>query len=192
MTLRWVTAAVALVFVGGCGHPSFDQQVKNLPPERSQASHHRTWTAPGPAGATGTASSRSYTRATIDHVVDGDTLATSAGKVRLLAIDTPEVYFHVECGGPEASAAMKRLLVPGDSVRLHPDSRQPDTDKYGRLLRFVHKTRPGLDDLNREMIREGWAQVYRRFPTTKTSKYLEVQAVAERNDRGVWGLCGGF
>src|SRR4051812_22500337 len=74
------------------------------------------------------------TRSTVVRVTDGDTIVTDAGKVRLLAIDTPEVYFHEECGGREASAAMKRLLHPGDRVRLRSDSTQPDTDRYGRLL----------------------------------------------------------
>jgi endonuclease YncB( thermonuclease family) len=63
----------------------------------------------------------------IDHVVDGDTVDLANGaKVRLVQIDTPEVYFGVECYGPRASAIAKRLLPYGTKVRLAPD---PATDR---------------------------------------------------------------
>src|SRR3954469_11613680 len=74
---------------------------------------------------------------TVQRVVDGDTIKTDAGTVRILAIDTPEVYGHRECGGPEASARMKALLHPGYHVRLVRDEGEPDKDRYGRLLRYV-------------------------------------------------------
>jgi len=49
----------------------------------------------------------------VERVVDGDTIALRNGqRVRLVQIDTPEVYFGVECYGPQASAAAKQLLPP--------------------------------------------------------------------------------
>ena len=58
----------------------------------------------------------------IDHVADGDTVTLRNGqRVRLVQIDTPEVYFGVECYGPQASATTKRLLAPSTRVRLLPD-----------------------------------------------------------------------
>jgi endonuclease YncB( thermonuclease family) len=55
----------------------------------------------------------------IGHVVDGDTVDLTGGaKVRLVQIDTPEVYFGVECYGRQASAITKRLLPGGTKVRL--------------------------------------------------------------------------
>ena len=49
-----------------------------------------------------------------DHVADGDTVdLTNGAKVRLVQIDTPEVYFSPECYGKQASAITKRLLAPG-------------------------------------------------------------------------------
>ena len=54
----------------------------------------------------------------IDHVTDGDTVVLRNGqRVRLVQIDTPEVYFGTECYGPQASAATKRLLPAGTRVR---------------------------------------------------------------------------
>jgi endonuclease YncB( thermonuclease family) len=60
--------------------------------------------------------------AVVDHVADGDTIAVRVGgrdeDIRFIGIDTPEVYFGVECGGPQASASMKRMLGPGDRVAI--------------------------------------------------------------------------
>ena len=54
----------------------------------------------------------------IDHVTDGDTVVLTNGqKVRLVQIDTPEVYLGTECYGPQASATTKRMLPVGTRVR---------------------------------------------------------------------------
>jgi hypothetical protein len=42
----------------------------------------------------------------------------NAQRVRLVQIDTPEVYFGAECYGRQASATTKRLLPEGVRVRL--------------------------------------------------------------------------
>lgn len=71
----------------------------------------------------------------IDHVTDGDTVVLRNGqKVRLVQIDTPEVYFGTECYGPQASATTKRLLPEGVRVRLLPEPATDRIDDYGRLL----------------------------------------------------------
>ena len=84
--------------------------------------------------------------ARIDHVADGDTVdLTNGGKVRLVQIDTPEVYFHPECYGKRASAITKRLLAPGTLVRLTSEPATDSVDVYGRLLRYVTRVRDGLN-----------------------------------------------
>jgi hypothetical protein len=51
----------------------------------------------------------------LDHVVDGDTVALRNGqRVRLVQIDTPEVYFGTECYGKQASQTTKREPPPSD------------------------------------------------------------------------------
>lgn len=49
-------------------------------------------------------SAETSSRATVDHVADGDTIQVAVNghreDVRLIGIDTPEVYFGAECGGP--------------------------------------------------------------------------------------------
>lgn len=74
-------------------------------------------------------------------VVDGDTIETSAGTVRLIGIDTPE---RGECGHEEASSAIGRLLATGDPVTLELPEGQNDRDRYDRLTRYVI-TADGVD-----------------------------------------------
>ena len=55
----------------------------------------------------------------IDHVADDDTVTLRNGqRVRLVQIDTPEVYFGTECYGKAAFALTKRLLPSGTLARL--------------------------------------------------------------------------
>src|SRR5215831_11952415 len=69
----------------------------------------------------------------IDHVADGDTVdLTSGAKIRLVQIDTPEVYFSPECYGRQASNLTKRLLPPGTLVRLAAEPATDRVDRYGR------------------------------------------------------------
>ena len=81
----------------------------------------------------------------IGHVADGDTVVLQDGStVRLVQIDTPEVFFHEECFGEQASAETKRLLPKNTLVRLVRDPTTDSTDQYGRLLRYVIRS-DGLD-----------------------------------------------
>ena len=126
-------------------------------------------------------------------VIDGDTIKVRlrgrARDVRLIGIDTPEVYGGVECGGRRASRSMKRMLDRGDPVRLIRDRSQDNRDRYGRLLRYA--TLRGRD-VGRRQIRKGWAKPYvyeTRFARLRS--YRRAKLKAKRHDRGVWRRCGG-
>ena len=95
--------------------------------------------------------------ARIDHVADGDTVdLTSGARVRLVQIDTPEVYFSPECYGEQASPVTKRLLQVGTRVRLYREPNTNAVDQYGRLLRYVFRVSDGLD-VNLQLVRVGAA-----------------------------------
>ena len=95
----------------------------------------------------------------IDHVADGDTITLRDGdRVRFVQVDTPEVYFGVECYG-QASRITKRLLPPGTSVRLMAEPATDRIDRYGRLLRYVVRTRDNLN-VNVYLVRIGAATPY--------------------------------
>jgi endonuclease YncB( thermonuclease family) len=50
----------------------------------------------------------------VDHVVDGDTIALRNGqRVRLVQIDTPEVFFGAECYGRAASRPTVLISTAG-------------------------------------------------------------------------------
>lgn len=134
-------------------------------------------------------------RGTVTKVVDGDTIDVRLRsgverRVRLVGIDTPEVYLGVECGGPEASVSLKRRLPIGTRVRLVSDPTQDRVDRYGRILRYVIKLSNG-HDMNRTQIRRGWATVYvyNHNPFERVNSYRKAQSDALAGARGIWGVC---
>lgn len=82
-------------------------------------------------------------------VVDGDTIDLGNGQtVRLVGIDTPE---RGECGSERASDNLARMVL-GKRVRLAVSDE--DTDRYGRLLRYVDV---GTVDAGLAQIKQGYA-----------------------------------
>lgn len=134
-------------------------------------------------------------QARVIKVVDGDTvdvrLANGRKKrVRLIGIDTPEIYGGTECGGPRASRSAKRMLPRGTRVRLISDSTQDRVDRYGRLLRYVVKANSGRD-INRAQLGMGNATVYvyANNPFKRVAGYRRAQRDARADDRGIWRHC---
>jgi micrococcal nuclease len=125
----------------------------------------------------------------VARVGDGDSIELESGeRVRLLQIDAPELG-EDECYGEEAAAALEDLLRPGSSVRLEDDSRLDDTDRFDRLLRYVH-----LGDLNvnLELVRRGAASVwFVDGPGRYADELLDAAREAQAAGRGLWGACPG-
>jgi micrococcal nuclease len=137
------------------------------------------------------------TPATVSRVIDGDTLVarladSSEITVRLIGIDTPETVkpgTPVECGGQQASDAMKQL-AEGQQVNLVSDPTQDAVDRFGRSLFYVDRT-DGVD-VGEEMLRAGWANVFvfaQDFQ--RLSRYRAARTKARDADAGAWGLCDG-
>src|SRR5262245_60944292 len=127
----------------------------------------------------------------IARVVDGDTVyLTNGAKVRLVQIDTPEVYFGAECWGHQASAETSRLLPVGTAVRLAREPATDSVDRYGRLLRYVFRVRDELN-VNVFLVRHGDAAPY--FYAGRQGRYAGVlkraALRARRLRRGLWGAC---
>jgi micrococcal nuclease len=122
---------------------------------------------------------------------DGDTLRLSGiGRVRLIGVDTPEVYGRVECYGHEASAFTARVLPPGTRVRyrLGPEPR----DRYGRALAYVW-----LSDgrfFNQMLVDQGYASVLTIPPDVDyAGRFRAAERRARRAERGLWSprTCAG-
>lgn len=124
------------------------------------------------------------TSARVTRHTDGDTLWLSGiGKVRLIGIDTPEVYGEVECYGRRASDFVKRLVPLGAKVRYRLGAEE--RDRYGRALVYVW-----LGDgrfLNRVLVARGYAQTLTIPPNVE---YADEFAAAAKRARlrglGLW------
>ncbi|ANB61483.1 thermonuclease family protein [Anoxybacteroides amylolyticum] len=130
--------------------------------------------------------------ATVERVVDGDTLKVHIGKkeetVRLLLVDPPESVHPtkpVQPFGPEASQYMKKLLPPGTKVALEFDVRE--RDKYGRLLAYVWL---GNKMVNELLLEKGYARVAYVFePNTKyVDEFRRIQEEARKKRLKIWSI----
>lgn len=127
-----------------------------------------------------------YEKVKVARVVDGDTFETDKGaKVRLIGVNTPESVkpnSPVEYFGKEASEFTKQRLT-NQTVYLEKDA--GDTDKYGRLLRYVY-----LEDgtmYNELLAKEGYARIMTIPPNVKyKDKFLEAERYARENNKGLW------
>jgi len=132
-------------------------------------------------------------RELVTKVVDGDTIGLEDGRtVRFVGMDTPETVDPrrpVGCFGKEASNETKALLS-GKVVILQKDV--SDTDKYGRILRYVFLPLENGETLfvNDYLVREGFAKVYTYPPDVKfDNQFREAEKEARENKRGLWGKC---
>jgi|GEM_PF-437091 len=122
---------------------------------------------------------------TVSRVIDGDTFSvTGGGMVRMMGINTPEVdqYFY------EEAKEVLSLMIDKTSVSLERDI--SDTDKYGRLLRYVFA---GELFVNLEMVKRGFANVFTVPPDIKyTDELLEAERYARENNLGLWEISAGY
>ncbi len=138
--------------------------------------------------------------ATVDHVVDGDTVVVRRGgrevTVRLVQIDAPESsstrFGAPDACGPAATAFARTLTGPGDAVTVEPAGEDAQ-DRYGRTLAILHLGGPDARSFQLAMVRAGWAEPYVVGGNrTRILGALEDAAdTARRERRGVWARCGG-
>lgn len=135
----------------------------------------------------------SFEKVVVSRVVDGDTVVLSDGRrVRFIGVDSPESTKTVEFYGREASTYTKSQLT-GKTVYLEKDV--SETDKYGRLLRYVWLSLPSeISDseirskmYNAILVLEGYAQSGTYPPDVKYQEYLtRYNSEARSMDKGLW------
>lgn len=132
----------------------------------------------------------------IDHFIDGDTIAVKMdgadGKtqsIRMIGVDTPETHkpnSPVQCYGP-AAAAYTKNIIGTSKVRLEADEKSTNRDRYNRLLRYVYLPDGRL--VQGELIKNGYGFAYTDFPFTKSNEFVQYQATAKTDNKGLWGNC---
>lgn len=118
-------------------------------------------------------------------VADGDTITLKSyqgkEKIRFAQIDAPETSHFGSTPQPfgKESAAFLRSLVSGKNVRVEVEA----VDQYGRNVGTVFVD--GIN-VNRELIKNGYAWVYRQYAHDAALMELEKSARARRV--GLWML----
>jgi len=129
----------------------------------------------------------SYSYYAVKKVYDGDTVQLRDGrKIRLLAINTPEVEHNNQVAQAGGEAAKKWLIktLKGKKIRLEFD--QERRDKYKRHLAHIF-TDQG-EHINYELVRLGYASVNVFPPNLKyIPELMDQQQIAESQQRGIWG-----
>jgi len=126
--------------------------------------------------------------ARVQRVVDGDTVRlVGLGPVRLIGVNTPEVYGHVQCFGPEASAFAKRVMRKGAEVRYRIG--REGHDRYGRLLAYVWLPDGRL--FNKMLVDGGYAEPLTIHPNDQLAPTFRAAAAhARAAHAGMWAHPG--
>lgn len=115
------------------------------------------------------------------HAIDGDSFTLGQTEIRLHGIDAPE--YRQTCRSDDGAAQpcgkmardqLSRLIRTGTVT-----CRWIERDRYGRQ---VSECKAGALDINREMVRLGWAVAYRKHSLA----YLSAEADAKKARRGIW------
>ncbi|WP_281019928.1 thermonuclease family protein [Minwuia sp. IMCC3060] len=113
-------------------------------------------------------------------VTDGDTVVIRSERIRLHGIDAPESAQTCEAGGKVWRCGQQASLALADKIgRLPVRCETFQRDRYGRAIAIC---RQGQTDLNRWMVRNGWALAYRRYSTD----YVAAENEAKNAGLGIW------
>ena len=113
-------------------------------------------------------------------VVDGDTIHIGKNKIRLHGIDAPErdqkCIFNNEdweCGNNSTLALIR--MIGNQPVKCQING----VDRYNRSIAVCFS---GKKNLNKMMVKNGWAIAYRYY----SKDYIDEEFIAERKKLGIW------
>ncbi len=116
----------------------------------------------------------------IARVIDGDTIEIRGQRIRLHGIDAPESKQFCEKHGEEYRCGQQASLALADIVGQSVIRCEPNgVDRYKRIIGVCFK---GDQDLNRWMVRNGWAVAYRRY----SKDYVTDEESASSAGIGIW------
>lgn len=128
----------------------------------------------------------------LDRVIDGDTVVvkTNAGDsvvVRILGIKSFESSPPKAASARFGAQAVDALRQLGGSGPIRVLLASPAKDRHGRTLATLVV---GGEDLGLSLVKRGLSLVYTPYPFPAMSLYLEAQAAARFDKRGLWGDAG--
>ncbi len=114
------------------------------------------------------------------HAIDGDSFRAGDVEIRLYGIDAPEYRQMCSDSGKQIACGRMALdalsrLIRNKNVRCT----IIDRDRYGRQ---VSVCKDGALEINREMVRLGWAVAYRKHALD----YVVAEREAKNVKRGIW------
>jgi endonuclease YncB( thermonuclease family) len=114
-------------------------------------------------------------------IIDGDTIEIAGQRVRLHGIDSPESKQKCrKSSGSEYHCGTMATFALAELIEEHwVKCVGEGTDRYGRLIGTCFT---GPVNLNKELVRRGWAVAYRRY----SSYYIAVENEAKSAQRGLW------
>ena len=122
---------------------------------------------------------------TVSRISDGDTVTCQGYgltfKVRLAGIDTPEKGSKKRPGQPYAEQARKYLqsIILNKQVSI----KQVGLDGYNRILGIIYVSGR---DINLEMIKQGFAEVYRGKHSFDVKPFWEAEKEARAKKLKIW------
>jgi micrococcal nuclease len=133
----------------------------------------------------------------VEWIYDGDTIkVVNVGKVRLIGIDAPEREsspkdsYYMRQGISRktlrsfAARATRFNIQHAKNRVVRLESTRRKRDDYGRLLAFVYLPDGSL--LNRLLVENGLAAVYRRFDFPYKESFLAAEQEAREVGKGLW------
>tara|TARA_B100001057_G_scaffold328291_1_gene328618 strand:+ start:982 stop:1461 length:480 start_codon:yes stop_codon:yes gene_type:complete len=114
------------------------------------------------------------------NIIDGDTVHINGNKIRLHAIDAPEI--NQKCSknkiswncGIDATKFLKKI-IGNEKISCETNAK----DRYNRFIGVCYKNEI---DLNSEMVANGWAIAYRYY----SLDYINQEEQAKKEKKGIW------
>ena len=113
-------------------------------------------------------------------VTDGDSLRISNQKIRLWAIDAPELQQTCQQLGVSWPCGAEAMVALTEHIGSHSVScRKEDIDRYGRIVAecFI-----GDSSINEWLVGNGWALAYRQY----SAKFTSAEDQAKSRKSGLW------
>jgi len=113
-------------------------------------------------------------------IIDGDTIHINKVKYRLHGIDAPEIRQICQINKKNYNCGIKSkefLISLIDNRRVKCNKK--DVDRYKRV---VAKCFVGNTNLNKALVRNGWALAFKKY----SKDYIADQEFAEENGLGIW------